>query len=279
MSNESAQVDQRRANLAAIEALGFPAYPHRFDATHTVAELVHAHGGADAATLEAERVDTTAAGRILSIRSFGKAAFLVLSDGRARLQVYVRQDALSEREYAAGQAARLRRHRRCLRTSLPHQDQRALDLGLVVDVPGQVLSAVAGEVAWPAGRRDALPAALSRPGRQPRCAPRVRAAQPHRVGHPRCPDEPRLPRSRDADDAADCRRRAGAAVRDASQRARHEALSAHRAGALPEAPGRRRHRAGLRDQPQLPQRRHLDPAQPRVHDAGVLLGLRRLPDA
>ncbi len=37
---------------------------------------------------------------MISIRSFGKASFLVLSDGRTRLQVYVRQDALSEREYA-----------------------------------------------------------------------------------------------------------------------------------------------------------------------------------
>jgi lysyl-tRNA synthetase class 2 len=33
------------------------------------------------------------------VRSFGKASFLVLSDGRSRIQVYVRQDALSERDY------------------------------------------------------------------------------------------------------------------------------------------------------------------------------------
>ncbi len=41
------------------------------------------------------------------------------------------------------------------------------------------------------------------------------------------------------------------------------------------------HPAGLRDQPQLPQRGHLDAAQPRVHDAGVLPGVcqRRGPDA
>ena len=37
---------------------------------------------------------------------------------------------------------------------------------------------------------------------------------------------------------------------------------------------RRRHRAGLRDQPQLPERGDLDAAQPRVHDARVLPGLR-----
>ena len=35
-------------------------------------------------------------------------------------------------------------------------------------------------------------------------------------------------------------------------------------------------RARLRDQPQLPERGGVDPAQPRVHDAGVLPGLRRL---
>jgi len=99
MSNADAQSDQRRANLAAIEALGFQAYPHQFATTHTVGQLVDAYTGTPAATLEAERVETVAAGRIISIRSFGKASFLVLSDGRCRLQVYVRQDALSEREF------------------------------------------------------------------------------------------------------------------------------------------------------------------------------------
>ena len=94
-----------------------------------------------------------------------------------------------------------------------------------------------------------------------------------RAGDPRVLRRARLPRSRDADDAADPRRRGGAAVRDAPQRARHGAVPAHRAGALPEAARRRRPREGVRDQPQLPQRRHLDAAQPRVHDARVLRGL------
>ncbi len=99
MSNEVAQIDQRRANLAAIEALGFPAYPHRFETTHTVAQLAEGYGATEASALESERVEATAAGRVLSIRSFGKASFLVLSDGRARIQIYVRQDVLTEREF------------------------------------------------------------------------------------------------------------------------------------------------------------------------------------
>ena len=46
--------------------------------------------------------------------------------------------------------------------------------------------------------------------------------------------------------------------------------------AAPQAADRRRHGAGLRDRPDLPQRRHVHPPQPRVHDDGVVRGVRRL---
>src|SRR5688572_17326288 len=61
--------------------------------------LVEANGAKPAAELDGARVETITAGRIVGIRSFGKASFFVLSDGRSRLQIYVRQDALSERDY------------------------------------------------------------------------------------------------------------------------------------------------------------------------------------
>ena len=50
--------------------------------------------------LETAAIQTRTAGRILAIRSFGKANFLVLSDGRATIQVYIRQDSLPERDFA-----------------------------------------------------------------------------------------------------------------------------------------------------------------------------------
>jgi lysyl-tRNA synthetase class 2 len=99
MSGEVVQIEQRRANLDAITRLGFAAYPNKFDTTHSVTELVDQHSSKSGADLEAGRVDTISAGRIVSVRNFGKASFLVLSDGRTRIQVYVRQDALSERDY------------------------------------------------------------------------------------------------------------------------------------------------------------------------------------
>ena len=54
-------------------------------------------------------------------------------------------------------------------------------------------------------------------------------------------------------------------------------LPADRDRALPQAPDRRRPRAGLRARQGLPQRGRLVQAPPRVHDARVVRGLRRLP--
>jgi lysyl-tRNA synthetase, class II len=99
MSSEVVQIEQRRANLAAIQALGIEPYPHAFATTDTVSAIVATHGQSPREALDATRVETVTAGRVLGIRSFGKAAFLVLSDGRERLQVYLRKDALSERDY------------------------------------------------------------------------------------------------------------------------------------------------------------------------------------
>src|SRR5689334_22336760 len=98
--NESDQLRQRRANFEELQRIGVAAYPHKFDRTHTVQALVAAYGTATAEALESNRVETRTAGRILAIRSFGKANFLAISDGQAKIQVYVRKDALSERDFA-----------------------------------------------------------------------------------------------------------------------------------------------------------------------------------
>src|SRR5207253_5860602 len=49
--------------------------------------------------LEATPVNTIAGGRILGVRSFGKATFLVLSDGLSKIQAYAKKDSLSERDF------------------------------------------------------------------------------------------------------------------------------------------------------------------------------------
>jgi lysyl-tRNA synthetase class 2 len=100
-TRESDLLRQRRANFDELIRLGVDPYPRSFERTHTVAQLVTAHGDKTGPDLDADRIETTAAGRVLAIRSFGKANFLVISDGRARIQIYIRQDSLPERDFKA----------------------------------------------------------------------------------------------------------------------------------------------------------------------------------
>ena len=93
------QIHQRRANLADLKALGIDVYPRAFARTHTIAALVDAYGQRTHDELEAERIETVTSGRILGIRAFGKANFLVLSDGRAKVQVYIRQDSVPDLDF------------------------------------------------------------------------------------------------------------------------------------------------------------------------------------
>ena len=100
-AERSEQVRQRRANFDELLKLGVEPYPHAYERTHTIRQLVDAYGTASGDDLQASRVETRTAGRILAIRSFGKANFLVISDGEARIQAYIRKDSLSDREFAA----------------------------------------------------------------------------------------------------------------------------------------------------------------------------------
>jgi lysyl-tRNA synthetase class 2 len=125
MSNEAEQVAQRQAKLSAIEALGVRPYPNQFDRTASVSDIRAAHDAATGESLEAEHVPVRAAGRILGMRAFGKANFLVLSDGRARLQVYVRADSVP---------------------ALDFQIYQQLDLGDVIGVEGRLFRTKTNEL-------------------------------------------------------------------------------------------------------------------------------------
>ena len=99
MSSEDEQVQQRRANLAGLGKLGIEIYPRTFERRHTISALVDTYGHRSRDELEADRIETKTGGRILAIRAFGKANFLVLSDGHAKIQVYIRQDSMPELDF------------------------------------------------------------------------------------------------------------------------------------------------------------------------------------
>jgi lysyl-tRNA synthetase class 2 len=95
----------RQEKLKEIEKLGQAAYPNRFPARQdeTAISLQEVRAQWDKATgeeLEANRTTVTVAGRIMAIRAQGKAGFATLQQEGARLQIYVRLDAVGEQAFA-----------------------------------------------------------------------------------------------------------------------------------------------------------------------------------
>jgi lysyl-tRNA synthetase class 2 len=97
---ERSLFELRKSKLAEIEKLGQAAYPNRFAASHTVAEVRAKWGEATGEALEASRATVAVAGRIMAIRAQGKAGFATLQQNGERLQIYVRLDAVGEQGFA-----------------------------------------------------------------------------------------------------------------------------------------------------------------------------------
>jgi len=97
---ERSLFELRTSKLAEIEKLGQATYPNQFPASHTLPEVRARWDEAMAETLESQRVTVAVAGRIMAIRAQGKAGFATLQQNGARLQIYVRLDAVGEQGFA-----------------------------------------------------------------------------------------------------------------------------------------------------------------------------------
>jgi lysyl-tRNA synthetase class 2 len=93
------QRQQRIKKLALLREAGVAPYGARFEVKDRASQLIKLHGEKSKEVLEQERISCTLAGRVVALRRFGKAGFAVLQDGADRLQVYLKKDLLSEREY------------------------------------------------------------------------------------------------------------------------------------------------------------------------------------
>jgi len=98
MSLEDDLFDQRVRRTADIAALGFRPYGQKFEFTHTIPAILAEYSAKTAEEL-ADKPRVRIAGRILTIRRMGKAGFMHLLQSGEKLQVYVRQDAVSPNEY------------------------------------------------------------------------------------------------------------------------------------------------------------------------------------
>ena len=124
MSLEDDLFAQRLRRTAEIEALGFRAYGQRFDASHTIPQILADYSAKTAEEL-ADKPRVQIAGRIQTVRRMGKAGFMHLMQSGERLQVYVRKDAVPEADYSL---------------------YEGLDLGDIVGVDGYLFRTRTGEL-------------------------------------------------------------------------------------------------------------------------------------
>jgi len=124
LSLEDDLYEQRVGRIAEIEGLGFRPYGQRFDFTHTIPEILAQFGAKTAEELE-PRICVRVAGRIATIRRMGKAGFAHLLQNGERLQVYVRKDAVGDKDFSL---------------------YERLDLGDIIGVEGYLFRTRTGEL-------------------------------------------------------------------------------------------------------------------------------------
>ena len=99
MSLEDELLKQRLERIRDIEALGYRAYGRRYEFTHTVPEIIAGYGGKPAEELTPD-MRARLAGRVMTLRHMGKAGFAHLQQNGERIQIYVKKDAVGEKDFA-----------------------------------------------------------------------------------------------------------------------------------------------------------------------------------
>ena len=97
-NNDNDLIAQRRAQLKELRKKG-NAYPNHFRRDALAADLLAEHAGKDQSELERQKIRVKVAGRMMTRRVMGKAAFAHVQDMSGRIQVYVKREELPEGQY------------------------------------------------------------------------------------------------------------------------------------------------------------------------------------
>ena len=93
-------IAQRRSKLADLRRQG-QAYPNKFRRDALASKLHQQYHAKTEPELEANPISVKVAGRVMLRRLMGKASFVQLQDMSGKIQLYVRQDAISPEAYEA----------------------------------------------------------------------------------------------------------------------------------------------------------------------------------
>nr|NIR12709.1 lysine--tRNA ligase [Desulfobacterales bacterium] len=99
MSEESQILRQRRQKAQELRDAGVQLYPNDFNVRDHLGDIREHYGEWSEEHLAQEQKIFLCAGRIMSMRSFGKASFMHIKDATAKLQVYVQREVIGQEEY------------------------------------------------------------------------------------------------------------------------------------------------------------------------------------
>ena len=95
MEKLSTVMEDRQKKADLLKEMGINLYPAGYDYNITAQEAMARFENADEKTLE-QAPSFSMAGRIMSIRNFGKASFIHIKDNTGRIQAYVRKDKIGK---------------------------------------------------------------------------------------------------------------------------------------------------------------------------------------
>ncbi|BDG08343.1 lysine--tRNA ligase [Anaeromyxobacter paludicola] len=98
-STEREIIAQRQKKAEALRALGVNPFGNGQAPRNVAADLHARYGDAPADEIAKDPGDWSVAGRVLAVRSFGKAAFLRVADRSGEIQVWVKKDKVGERGF------------------------------------------------------------------------------------------------------------------------------------------------------------------------------------
>ena len=135
MGEKTDLIEQRSLKLEEIRKLGIDPYPHKYELSHTVAELVNQFSKKSGEELGQEKVSVQTVGRLVNLRGHGKAGFADLQGSGEGIQIYVRQDRVGEEN---------------------HQLFRLFDIGDIIGVRGALFRTRTDELTIKAEQLDFL---------------------------------------------------------------------------------------------------------------------------
>ena len=100
MDESSGIIKEIKEKVKELRSRGLNLYPSGFRRDITVGEVVNRFGKMDNDELNEIADAFTLAGRVMSIRDFGKAVFIHIKDGTGKLQAYIRKDNVGDDNFA-----------------------------------------------------------------------------------------------------------------------------------------------------------------------------------